>query len=89
MYTFTTLAKTTALLEVFLIITDTTYFGLEKKRLLFDLIWGIMWVAVINITAERIGFLGWIIVIGIFIYRMFRMINEKKKKDESKKDESK
>ena len=83
MYRLTTLGKTTALLELFIIITDTTYFGLEKNRMLFNLIWGIIWVAVINTTEERIGFLGWIIVICIFIYRMFRMINQKKNKDES------
>jgi hypothetical protein len=79
------IAKITIILEIIINITDITYFGYDRRRILYNFIWGIIWVSIINWQAATLGYFLWVLIVAIFIFRMSKLIMEKKKLDENNK----
>jgi hypothetical protein len=85
LFSLSYVAKITIILEIIIILTDIAYFGYDRRRILYNIIWGIIWVSTINWQATIIGYFAWILIVALFIFRMSNMIIEKKKLDENNK----
>ena len=84
-FALTYIAKVALVMELITDMMDLSYFGYERKRLVYNLFGSLVWIVIIQYIFSNHWF-SWIVVISFFIFRTSFIISKKKKMDEQNKE---
>ncbi len=87
-FTLSYIAKVALVLELIDDMIDLTYFGYEQMRFFYNLAGTILWTVIVQNVFDN-NFLGWLIIISVFIFRTTFIISKKKFMDEQNEESDK